>query len=663
VKGIIYSGLLAGPVEEALDELRLQDQPRLRLSAFSPLAEATLVQFLQSVSDVLILEEQMPFLESQIAALALRKGIHVRVLGKMEGAYTPFKTGVITKDLAKRALQRFVREPSGEQADAVPAAPMPASPGPHADLAIPRALLYCPGCPHAAAHFALNFAFDAGLQVWRQREPMIRSSDIGCYGSLPSFLAEAELKFHMGGGFGLAGGLARCPLFTPLGGETVSHPLVVAFAGDSTFFHSAVIRLLDAAANRAPCLYVVFDNKTVALTGLQPVPALPMAALAETMGVASRVVNVFDVWGASRAFGDSIDFVTNEKKPALIVAEGECALLPHAPQLTSRKYRVAEDKCDNCGLCVEGFHCPALVRGPASLLSQPHAAQQHPFPSSTQAANPPKPSILPDICVGCGVCEIVCRYSLTVQHTARQVGAIESVPPSSATAHPSPPLPQPALQSYLAPCRLPAATCNLPFNLVLAGVGGLGLPDLAELIVRAAHLAGHKAVRAFVKGGISERFGAVYAMIRIGPAARTSSLSPGEADVVLAMEPLEALRACCGDGRMPAFASPSCTSVALSMLPFPPLAVTLGQRAYPSWENLLGALEETCASVHPVSPHPDFLTRPLAHNLYLLGAACHLFEHVLSPEALRQAVAELAPNALAAFDAGRADHRPPPARS
>jgi ferredoxin len=492
---------------------------------------------------------------------------------------------------------------------------------------------------------------------------MIRSSDIGCYGSLPSFLAEAELKFHMGGGFGLAGGLARCPLFTPLGGETVSHPLVVAFAGDSTFFHSAVIRLLDAAANRAPCLYVVFDNKTVALTGLQPVPALPMAALAETMGVASRVVNVFDVWGASRAFGDSIDFVTNEKKPALIVAEGECALLPHAPQLTSRKYRVAEDKCDNCGLCVEGFHCPALVRGPASLLSQPHAAQQHPFPSSTQAANPPKPSILPDICVGCGVCEIVCRYSLTVQHTARQVGAIESVPPSSATAHPSPPLPQPALQSYLAPCRLPAATCNLPFNLVLAGVGGLGLPDLAELIVRAAHLAGHKAVRAFVKGGISERFGAVYAMIRIGPAARTSSLSPGEADVVLAMEPLEALRACCGDGRMPAFASPSCTSVALSMLPFPPLAVTLGQRAYPSWENLLGALEETCASVHPVSPHPDFLTRPLAHNLYLLGAACHLFEHVLSPEALRQAVAELAPNALAAFDAGRADHRPPPARS
>jgi ferredoxin len=455
----------------------------------------------------------------------------------------------------------------------------------------------------------------------------------------------------MGGGFGVAAGLVNCELFTTQGGEEVRDPLVVAFAGDSTFFHSSVIRMLDGAANRVPCLYLVFDNKTVALTGLQPVPALPIVELAEAAGVQARVVNSFDVWGSSRAFGEALELVRREKKPMLVVGEGECALLPRAPQITSRRYAVWEEKCDGCGMCVEEFRCPALVRGNVSPSSELGVVSAE---RARESGEMPKPQIVADICVGCGVCEMVCRYSLTVEGKPREEGAIGPVStPSTSVEGSSACPPQLGVRSGTQGTRPSTLNSKSSFNIALVGVGGLGLREVAEVIIRAAQSAGHGVVRGFVKGGISERFGAVYGIIRVGSGARTPSLLPGEADVVLALEPLEGLRACEGDLRAPSFASAMRTSIAVSTLTLPPLAVTLGQKRYPLLEEILRVLEEKCAFVEVVSPPVEFQRRPLAHNSYFLGAACHLLEEVIPVERVRKAVVELMPSGLTAFDAGR----------
>jgi len=80
------------------------------------------------------------------------------------------------------------------------------------------------------------------------------------------------------------------------------------------------------------------------------------------------------------------------------------------------------------------------------------------------------------------------------------------------------------------------------FNIYLAGVGGQGIGLLSEMILRAADHAGHK-VKGVDTHGLAQRGGIVVSQIRIGENVFTPLISEHQADLVVALERHEALRA------------------------------------------------------------------------------------------------------------------------
>lgn len=80
------------------------------------------------------------------------------------------------------------------------------------------------------------------------------------------------------------------------------------------------------------------------------------------------------------------------------------------------------------------------------------------------------------------------------------------------------------------------------FDVVLAGVGGQGVLSLGGLVARAAHDAGLWTKQSEIHG-MSQRGGAVQAFLRIADRpVRSDRVALGTAQVVLGLEPVEALR-------------------------------------------------------------------------------------------------------------------------
>ena len=79
------------------------------------------------------------------------------------------------------------------------------------------------------------------------------------------------------------------------------------------------------------------------------------------------------------------------------------------------------------------------------------------------------------------------------------------------------------------------------FNVYLCGVGGQGLVLLSNVIGNACARAGVKAITG-EQHGLSQRSGSINIHLRIGEGRRSPLIAIGDADVVLALEALEALR-------------------------------------------------------------------------------------------------------------------------
>jgi len=78
-------------------------------------------------------------------------------------------------------------------------------------------------------------------------------------------------------------------------------------------------------------------------------------------------------------------------------------------------------------------------------------------------------------------------------------------------------------------------------NIVLAGVGGQGILLAAEILGAAAVKEGYN-VRVSEIHGMAQRGGAVVSHVRIGEKVLSPSVLEGTADVILGLEPIEALR-------------------------------------------------------------------------------------------------------------------------
>ncbi|GMO60779.1 MAG: indolepyruvate oxidoreductase subunit beta [Termitinemataceae bacterium] len=79
-------------------------------------------------------------------------------------------------------------------------------------------------------------------------------------------------------------------------------------------------------------------------------------------------------------------------------------------------------------------------------------------------------------------------------------------------------------------------------DIILAGVGGQGVLSVAAVIAKAAVLAGFNARQSEVHG-MAQRGGSVLAHLRLSDTVIHSDLIPkGSADMIISLEPLEALR-------------------------------------------------------------------------------------------------------------------------
>lgn len=78
-------------------------------------------------------------------------------------------------------------------------------------------------------------------------------------------------------------------------------------------------------------------------------------------------------------------------------------------------------------------------------------------------------------------------------------------------------------------------------NIIIAGVGGQGLVLATKIISDVAFEAGYD-VKTNDVVGLSQRGGKVWSSVRMGDKVHSPNILPGEGDIILGMEPLEAYR-------------------------------------------------------------------------------------------------------------------------
>jgi len=100
------------------------------------------------------------------------------------------------------------------------------------------------------------------------QQPII-IADPGC---MVKVAGQLDAKFAIGSATAIASGIRKSGIDEP----------IVAFFGDSAFFHSALPAICNAAYNQSSILIVLLDNSGAASTGLQPTPAKGVNALGES---------------------------------------------------------------------------------------------------------------------------------------------------------------------------------------------------------------------------------------------------------------------------------------------------------------------------------------------------------------------------------------------
>jgi len=229
-------------------------------------------------------------------------------------------------------------------------------PLPPADIRLPaRPPTLCAGCPHRGIFYATRKATSG-------KKDVIYSSDIGCYslGAQPPFMM-ADIILCMGGGIGAAGGLS----------ETTDQK-VVAFSGDSTFFHSGITPLISALFNGHKFTAVILDNRTTAMTGHQPNPGtgrehgdrktepLDLETMIKGLGVKFvEVVDPYDVKATIDTMKRAVDF----DGLSVVITKRACPLeLKRRKMLEPRTCEVDQTRCIQCTACISSIACPALMK-------------------------------------------------------------------------------------------------------------------------------------------------------------------------------------------------------------------------------------------------------------------------------------------------------------
>ena len=319
-----------------------------KLGLVNPLPVKRLAAFASKVKKLIVVEELDGVIESHLRANGIRVDGGKDIFGPL---------GELSQNKIRERLGAALPKFQG-YGEAVPGRPP----------------VMCPGCPHR------------GLFTVLSKLKLTVLGDIGCY-TLGSGapLNAVDSVLCMGASIGMAHGYTKV-----LGEEAASR--TVAVIGDSTFMHSGLTGIVNLVYNRGIATVLVLDNSITGMTGhqqnpttgltLQNEPTYPIKIedFCRSVGVERvRVVDPQDMAATEAAIKEEIAV----SAPSVIIVRRPCALLKyvkHNPPL-----HIDPEKCKGCKSCMK-IGCPAI------------------------RFSDKKASIDATICVGCGLCEQMCKF-------------------------------------------------------------------------------------------------------------------------------------------------------------------------------------------------------------------------------------------------------------
>ena len=318
--------------------------PVLKLGMIWPIPEKLIREFAKSVQTLCVVEELDGFIED-----------HCRSLGLDPVGKDKFSCiGEFSQNQIAALLGMQTPVPGAKVDDAIPARPP----------------VMCAGCPHRGLFYTLA------------KNKVTALGDIGCYtlGAVPP-LAALDTTICMGASIsGLHG-------FTKAGGGKA-----VAVIGDSTFMHSGVTGLINAAYNESASTIIIVDNSITGMTGHQqnpttgynlkgdPCTKIDLEKLCKAVGIRRvRVVDPYNLAQCDEALKEELA----ADEPSVIISRRPCALLKYVKH--SKPLEVDPEKCKSCKMCMK-VGCPAISMADG------------------------KAKVDNTLCTGCGVCAQLCKF-------------------------------------------------------------------------------------------------------------------------------------------------------------------------------------------------------------------------------------------------------------
>ena len=368
--GIITSGSAFNYVMDVVSENNLKVKI-LKLTFSYPFPEKLVLDFINSVDNILVAEEVEPVMEKEVLAIIGKYNIKKKVYGKLDGTLPriyEYNPDIISFGMAKIVDKELIKREKFSTK-----LPLPL-----------RSPVLCPGCPHRATYFALKKAIK---KLKLKEEEIIYSTDIGCYalGLEPPYNM-GDYCISMGSSLGIGCGFSKA-----------TNQKVISFIGDSTFFHAGIPPLVNAVHNRDKILLVVMDNRITGMTGGQTNPGVPVDGMGNpapevsiekiARGVGAGLVKTIDpvdLKETEEVFKEALQF----EGVAVVITKHPCAMITDAENRKkgiSVKYSINQEECTKCLICVKNFTCPAIyIEKDGSV------------------------NINPLLCDGCGVCVQVC---------------------------------------------------------------------------------------------------------------------------------------------------------------------------------------------------------------------------------------------------------------
>ena len=356
-QGIIASGAAYNYAREAIDDLGIQCKI-LKIGMSYPIPDEKILKFLKTCKRIIVIEELEGFLEDHIKIIATDNNIKTKIYGKGFGGLKRYHE--YNSDIVSIALAQFFdikKEITNEKTETTPRPPV-----------------LCPGCPHRATYYAIK-------QVAPKNT--IYPTDIGCYtlGLLPPYKT-ADFLLCMGSSIGSACGFAYA-----------TNQKVVAFIGDSTFYHAGLPPLVNGIHHDHDFVAVILDNSTTAMTGHQPHPgstldgmgdkAIPINIEKVVKGLGVQHIEVIDPRNLKDA-KEGIKRALDYKGLSVVISKAPCILLEKKAKQVI--FRINQETCKKCKTCILKFTCPAFYFDDDSV------------------------KINPSLCAGCGVCVQVCPF-------------------------------------------------------------------------------------------------------------------------------------------------------------------------------------------------------------------------------------------------------------